>query len=118
MAEYQPAEHLKRLRPSKAHPTIGYLATAIHEASQPQWLGVVDAAQKREVNLICFPGSALRLSLGFQDQANILYDLVSSESVDGLVSWASSIGNNVTADEIRAFHERYLPLPVVAIGRS
>ena len=118
MAEYQSAEHPQRFGPPNARPTIGYLATAIHEASQPQWLGVVDAAQKREVNLICFPGSALRFSLGFQDQANILYDLVSAESVDGLVSWASSIGNNVTADEIRAFHERYRPLPVVAIGRS
>jgi DNA-binding LacI/PurR family transcriptional regulator len=124
MAENQPAEQPERSGAPRVRPTIGYLTPAIHETSQPQWLGVVDAAQNRDVNLICFPGSTLRLSPDFQEQANILYDLVSAASadtqhpVDGLVSWASSIGNIVTADEIRAFHERYRPLPVVTIGES
>jgi hypothetical protein len=33
-----------------------YLAPVIYDASQAQWSGIVDAAQKRDVNLICFPG--------------------------------------------------------------
>ena len=118
MAESQPAGRPQRNRAADGRLTIGYLAPALHEDSQPQWLGVVDAAQEQDVNLICFPGATLRTSPRSPEQANILYDLVGATSVDGLVSWASSIGNSVTADEIEVFHRRYHPLPVVAIGRA
>ncbi|MBN2393469.1 MAG: substrate-binding domain-containing protein [Anaerolineae bacterium] len=117
MAESQPAEHPQRNGARDRRLTIGYLAPAIHEESQPQWLGAVDAARERDVNLICFPGATLRLAPDSPEQANILYALVGANSVDGLVSWASSIGNLVAPDEIKAFHERYHPLPVVTIGR-
>ena len=104
-------------------PTIGYLAPIIHSvhlirSGLDQWAGVVDAAQKHDVNLICFPGWSLHDPRGFLAQANVLYDLASAENVDGVVSWASSIGNYVDADEIKVFHERYRPLPVVSIGRA
>ena len=118
MAENRLDEQPQHAGAPVARPTIGYLAPAVHEASQPQWLGVVDAAQNRDVNLLCFPGSTLRLSSGFQEQANILYGLVGPANVNGLVSWASSIGNLVTDDESKAFHERYDPLPVVTIGKA
>jgi DNA-binding LacI/PurR family transcriptional regulator/GAF domain-containing protein len=83
-----------------------------------QWSGVVDAAQKHRVNLLCFVGASPRYPTGFDAQANILYDLVTPENVDGVVSWASTIGNYMTAEEIAAFHEHYRPLPVVGIGRT
>lgn len=101
-----------------ARPTIGYLASSIHDASAvAQWSGVLDAAWKYDVNMICFPGFNLRDPRSFQAQANVLYSLVGAENVDGVISWASTIGNYVDADEIRAFHEHYRPLPVVTIGR-
>ena len=98
--------------------TIGYLASSITGGSQEQWLGVIDAAEKYGVNLICFPGYAFRDARGFNAQANVLYDLVSAENVDGIISWASSIGRYVEADELVAFHEGYRPLPIVSIGRT
>ncbi len=119
MVEHQPAEHPQHIGSPYARPTIGYLTPTISgESSQLQWLGMVDAAQNRDVNLICFPGWVLGRPSDFQEQGNILYDLVSAANVDGLVSWASSIGNFVTDAETRAFHERYHPLPVVAIGQA
>ena len=103
---------------SNGRPTIGYLASSIHDASAvAQWSGVLDAAQKHDANVICFPGFNLRDPRSFQVQANILYSMVGAENVDGVISWASTIGNYVEADEIKAFHERYHPLPVVTIGR-
>jgi DNA-binding LacI/PurR family transcriptional regulator/anti-anti-sigma regulatory factor len=103
---------------SDARPTIGYLTSSIHDASAlAQWAGVLDATQKHDANVICFPGFNLRDPRGFQGQANVLYSIVGAESVDGVISWASTIGNYVDTDEIRAFHERYRPLPVVTIGR-
>jgi len=55
-------------------------------------------------------------SRDFEAQANILYDLVDAQNVDGLVTWASAIGTYINADENRIFHERYRPLPVIPIG--
>ncbi len=99
-------------------PTIGYIAPDIHGASQLQWRGVLDAARHYDLNAICFPGSSLHIPLGFRSQSNILYDLISSQTVDGLISWASALGNYTDADELQRFHERYRPLPVVTIGRT
>lgn len=98
--------------------TIAYLAPAIHGGSLDQWLGVVDAAQKHDVNLLCFPGWSPNYPTGFQVQANVLYDLVTPQNVDGIITWASAIGNYMTAEEIQAFHDRYRPLPIVTIGRT
>jgi DNA-binding LacI/PurR family transcriptional regulator/anti-anti-sigma regulatory factor len=107
-----------KLGQPNARPTIGYLASSIHDASAvAQWSGVLDAARDHDANVICFPGFNLRDPRSFQGQANVLYSLVGTENVDGVVSWASTIGNYVDADEIRAFHEHYRPLPVVTIGR-
>jgi PAS domain S-box-containing protein len=95
--------------------TFGYLTPTI-EADQPQWSGVVDEARKRDVNLFCFTGGYWTDPGSFQTQASVLYDLVNAENVDGVISWASLIGAYVSADENRAFHERYSTLPLVAIG--
>jgi DNA-binding LacI/PurR family transcriptional regulator len=99
-------------------PTIAYLAPFIHGSSVDQWIGVVDAAQAHDVNLVCFPGCSLRDPRGFQAQATILYDLVNAENLDGVISWASSIGNYTDAEEVDAFHARFRSLPMVSIGRE
>jgi PAS domain S-box-containing protein len=104
-----------RVRSQGERLTIGYLVPAVR-ASPPQWLGILDAAQKRGVNLICFEGGSLVDHSGFQSQASVLYDLVSAESIDGVISWASLIGTRAEADDIRAFHDRYRPLPMVTLG--
>ncbi|MBN1810677.1 MAG: substrate-binding domain-containing protein [Anaerolineae bacterium] len=99
-------------------PTIGYLSAGLSGIGQPVWTGMVDAAQERDANLICFTGSSL-LGLADSDrQSNIAYALVSAESVDGVVSWASILGHYVGASELAAFHEQYRPLPLVTIGRT
>ncbi|MBN1977122.1 MAG: substrate-binding domain-containing protein [Anaerolineae bacterium] len=98
--------------------TVAYLAPSITGISMLQWSGVVDAAQKHGVNLLSFVGASPRYPTGFSAQSNIVYDLVTPENVDGVVSWASTIGNYMTAEEIAAFHEHYRPLPVVSVGRA
>jgi DNA-binding LacI/PurR family transcriptional regulator/anti-anti-sigma regulatory factor/putative methionine-R-sulfoxide reductase with GAF domain len=117
MGDSGSANEMQGARPDKRRRTIGYVAPAIHGGSLDQWIGLVDAAQKHDVNLICFPGWSPHFPSGFQAQANILYDLVGAENVDGIVTWASTIGNYMTTDEIQALHERYRPLPMVSVGR-
>ncbi len=96
--------------------TIGYLTPRIGDnVSQALWSGVVDAARERGAKLICFAGDILRDDAGFPSPANVVYDLVNLDMVDGLVSWASSLGGSLTHGGVVAFHHRYQPLPMVSI---
>ncbi|MFL7793018.1 MAG: substrate-binding domain-containing protein, partial [Anaerolineae bacterium] len=101
-----------------ARPTIGYVPASLGGISGLVLNGMVDVARERDKNLICFPGALARAPEGFDAQRNIAYALPSAESVDGIVSWASMIGNYIGVDELEAFHDRYHPLPIVTIGRT
>ncbi|MFC1976553.1 substrate-binding domain-containing protein, partial [Chloroflexota bacterium] len=105
----------KQAQSSDSRPTIGYFAPLARFA-QLVWSGIVDAARKRDVNLICFDGSLDNPN--FWMQPHIIYDLATIENVAGAVSWASMMGNYFTIDELEAFHERYRPLPVVTMGKT
>jgi len=104
----------------KAHhgrTTVGFLTANIHiGAARALWHGVVDAAQQRDVNLICFLGGGLRIREGFEAQRNVIYDLVDARRLDGLVSWSSAIGGSLASDEVIDFHQRFEHLPVVSLA--
>jgi DNA-binding LacI/PurR family transcriptional regulator/anti-anti-sigma regulatory factor len=110
-------ERKTRSKPN-ARPTIGYIPTSLGGIARPVFNGMVDVARERDKNLICFPGAIALDPTNFSTQRNIAYALPSVKSVDGIVSWASMIGNYIGVDELEAFHERYHPLPVVTIGRT
>jgi DNA-binding LacI/PurR family transcriptional regulator len=95
---------------------MGYLTTNLELICHPVWCGLMDAAQERDVNLICFVGACLR-DPSFWMQSNIIYDLATPENVDGLITWASMMGTFVTTDELETFHRNYHPLPVVTMGK-
>jgi signal transduction histidine kinase/DNA-binding LacI/PurR family transcriptional regulator/AraC-like DNA-binding protein len=106
----------RHIETQNARPTIGYLAPRIgNNVSEAYWRGVVDAAEKRGANLICFAGDQLRDAAGFSSPANVVYDLASPQVLDGLVSWASSVGGMLKDEEVARFHLRYHPLPIVSI---
>jgi DNA-binding LacI/PurR family transcriptional regulator len=105
-----------RFERQNARPTIGVLIShPTHKNDYSMWQGVVDAAQKRDVNVICFVGLNLHSPYGFEAQANMIYDLVSAEKLDGLVIMAGAIAQFVRPEEKRAFIERYRPLPIVTL---
>jgi signal transduction histidine kinase/DNA-binding LacI/PurR family transcriptional regulator/AraC-like DNA-binding protein len=100
----------------RARPTVGYLAPRIGDnVSQALWSGVVDAAREQDVHLICFAGEVLSEATGPSSPANIAYELANARMVDGLVSWASSLGGSLDHEGIASFHRRYYPLPIVSI---
>jgi len=106
-----------RARSPGLRPTVGYLAPRIGDnVSQALWSGIVDGAREQGLNLICFAGEDLHSSSGFTLPANVAYELVSPDLVDGLVSWASSVGGSLEYDEIVAFHRRFSPLPIVSVS--
>ena len=100
-------------------PTIGVLGDVLSShLSSLLWFGIEDVVRERDVNLICFPGGALRDPHRPQDQAaNVLYELVSQERLDGLIIWGY-ICSRVDRDQLRAFYERYHRLPLVSVAQQ
>ncbi len=96
--------------------TIGMLIQS--PAAGPQleleWQGVVDMAREQEVNLICFSGGALYSPHAFEAQANVLYDLASTEQLDGMVIWSSNVGMYITPKQVKGFFGHFHPLPMVS----
>jgi signal transduction histidine kinase/AraC-like DNA-binding protein/DNA-binding response OmpR family regulator len=94
------------------------LLASLHTgATQALLPGLLDAAEALDVNFICFPGGRLRDPEGFENQRNTLYDLIGPGCLDGLVTWASSLGGVVGGREINHLHQRFAPLPMVSLSR-
>jgi len=102
----------------RAHPTIGLLVDTVVGGSQSGffWSGVIDIASARNANVLCFAGRHLQDPYEFDAQANIIYELIDKESMDGLIIRASTLGSYVGPDGIRNFCARFHPLPMVSVG--
>ncbi|MBN2388426.1 MAG: substrate-binding domain-containing protein [Anaerolineales bacterium] len=99
-------------------PVFGFLLASLHTgASRALWPGLIDAADRNNVNLICFPGGRLRGQVSFETQRNVIYDLAGKEYLDGLVTWASSLGGVLGPSEINLFHQRYQTLPMISLAQ-
>ncbi len=107
-----------RRRGRKERPSFGFLLASLHTgASRALWPGIIDAAERLDVNLICFPGGRLRGQVAFESKRNIIFDLAGNGSLDGIITWASSLGGVVGLAEINAFHARYRDLPIVSLAQ-
>jgi signal transduction histidine kinase/DNA-binding LacI/PurR family transcriptional regulator len=102
---------------SPRRPVIGMLQQNLFDICAEQTLGAVDAAIQHQCDLITFCGRSLE-DTGFQKQANAIYDLVTPESVDCVIAWASTLGIHVGAEELEAFCSRFGPIPVVTVEQS
>ena len=103
---------------SKERPTLGFLLASLNTGvTRVLWLGLLDAAKQLDVNLISFPGGRLKASNAFESQRNQIFDLASDEYLDGLITWASSLGGVLGPSETNAFHQRYQGLPMVSLAQ-
>src|SRR5512147_2703333 len=104
--------------PAADRATLGFLLASLHTgASLVIWPSLLDAAKRHDINLICFPGGRLHATDSFEIQRNAIFDLASSKCLDGLITWSSSLGGYLGPAEIRAFHQRYQPLPMVSLAQ-
>jgi DNA-binding LacI/PurR family transcriptional regulator len=75
----------------------------------------MDAAKACDVNVISFMAHKLDCPLGFEAQANVLYDLVSPDRLDGVLIFTAPLINTAGPAGIERGLEQYRPLPMVAI---
>ena len=86
-------------RDHKTRPTIGLLIDWLGGRYQSLvWPGVHDAAIEHGANLIIIAGGSLRSSYGYLDQNNVLYDLISSETIDGLVIVSGALSDYISKE--------------------
>lgn len=104
----------------QSRPTIGFLVSQfISNNVHNTWLGAVDEAQRRDVNLIGFIGGHLRCPEGFATQSNIVYDLVNVQKLAGLIIWSSMLEVHISHNEMETFIARFATsLPVVSGGTA
>jgi signal transduction histidine kinase/DNA-binding LacI/PurR family transcriptional regulator/AraC-like DNA-binding protein/CheY-like chemotaxis protein len=103
---------------ARRRPTLGFLSANIHIGTgRSLWPAIVRAAEQRGANLICFPGGGLRAAGGFESQRNAIYDMANPASVDGLISWSSTLGGVLEPAVVADFHNRFHPLPMVSLAQ-
>jgi sigma-B regulation protein RsbU (phosphoserine phosphatase) len=74
------------------------------------------AAHERGARLLCFAGGVLGAPCGEMGERNGLFDLARVTNVDALVALSGSIGKRIGGDRLRAYCERYRPMPVCSIA--
>ncbi len=98
-------------------PQIGLVSDSCIESYNAKlWDGVIEGARECDVNLFCFMGGALRSPFSFFSKSNVIYDLISRETLDGLIVNSGSLGNFISREEYRAFLEKFAGIPCINIG--
>lgn len=95
--------HASDVIPPENRPTIGLLPNFNDMVSWMVWTGVVAEAKTQHVNLLCFAGDYLNNPNGFSAQGNIAYQMVSPQTIDGLIIWSSVLEVFVSHAEMEAF---------------
>jgi DNA-binding LacI/PurR family transcriptional regulator len=98
-------------------PTLGLFIDSLAMGYQTALFQGIDAlARERDVNLLCFVGGALPRAGSSAALDNVLYDLLGEDNVDGLILSSGSVGMGISLEEVRAFCERFRPLPQASIA--
>lgn len=105
---------------SKDRITIGYLLPFTWgDLSLSLTNGVNKKSTQLDINLICIVGQKLNdTSREFTKQANIVYDLVDSEYIKGLVIWGSQITKGLSKQEVQSFYNKFKDIPVIGLLNS
>jgi DNA-binding LacI/PurR family transcriptional regulator len=97
--------------------TIGYIAQHCYDGIGLKLLsGVTNAAKERDLNLIHMIGGSTLTTDGIRREELTVMELLNPGRLDGLISWASSFRYYMDYEEIKKFHQRFAPLPLVSIG--
>lgn len=99
--------------------TIGYIGQHAYNSIGYQIMnGISDAARDYDLNLLCFIGgsttSQRELNLSEMNAINLL----TPDSLDGIITWTSSLYYYMNQEAITSFLQKFHPLPRVSISTS
>ncbi|MFQ3620822.1 MAG: substrate-binding domain-containing protein [Spirochaetales bacterium] len=107
--------------PSKTRKQIGLILASIHTGSSPTlWKSVHAEAVQQGFDLFVFPGGPLEKDESYERQRNCIFPLVQTflqkGFLDGIISWASSLGGKVPVETITDFHQAFRSFPCVTLS--
>jgi len=106
-------------QPDARRHTIGYTGSQLtNRNNYTVWQGVIDAAREQDVNVISLFPEDLDTTNGFDAQANVLFDLINPDLLDGLVIWASNLSNYAGPEGAKRIFEYYRSVPIVSIEKG
>ncbi|MEU9188951.1 substrate-binding domain-containing protein [Streptomyces sp. NPDC048484] len=95
--------------------TVGLLTANIHlGVGATLWSGACAAAERNDVNLICFPGGNLRHGDVARSE---LYELAGPARLDGVVCWSSTLGLPSAGPRARRLLRRLAHLPLISLNQ-
>ncbi|MBN2004019.1 MAG: SpoIIE family protein phosphatase [Anaerolineae bacterium] len=110
------SEHHEISSSRESRPTIGLICDIPwNQYSCDMWAGVRDAAWDLDANLLYFAGGILDFAVNYRQQANIIYDRITPDALDGLVVWGGQLAHIVGAREVFKFCQHFQPLPMISI---
>ncbi|TDC74177.1 substrate-binding domain-containing protein [Streptomyces hainanensis] len=119
MAEHgsPPAWQDNGRRPRSPRPTIGLVTANIHlGVGASLWSGVLEAAEREDVNIVCFPGDALTPGGA---PRNAVYELLDRAGLDGAICWTSTLGLPVGGERAATLVRRLGGLgQVISLNRA
>ncbi len=90
-------------------PTIGLLVTWLRDAYENSFmLGVAEAAEALDVNLICVVGGELRRDIPH----NVIFELLKPQKFDGLII-SGTLGHALSSETLQNFCADFAPLPLI-----
>ncbi|WP_304224571.1 substrate-binding domain-containing protein [Gracilinema caldarium] len=98
---------------------IGFLLANIHSgAALKLWPPLIDEVKKVSAELYLFPGGRLNATDPEETLKNTIYKYVATH-VDGIISWASSLGGFVSMQELTNFHKKeFDSIPLVTMAHA
>jgi DNA-binding LacI/PurR family transcriptional regulator/signal transduction histidine kinase len=98
--------------------TIAFVANMVTSYRMSQFLfsGIAREAREEDIDLICIPGNAAHVVVGFHQHLNSISHLMSRAAVNGLVVWGSGILGSTSAENLGLLFERFKDFPIVNVG--
>lgn len=96
--------------------TIAWFTKSLVEAqhSSSAWEAMVQLAHDHDFNLLTLVGGMLKSPIGFEAQANILYEFVNPTHVDALIV-TGGLSHYIGREGLQQFCARFHPLPLVSL---
>ena len=104
--------------------TIGYMTNGIYGGGGKGgyhfslWKGIQETAKAHNVNVVCFIGGTFRISTSYkyEYQRNNVFDLISSDHLDGLIISSATLTAAISMHEFKRYYSNLDQRPIVSIG--
>lgn len=96
-------------------PTVGIVMRGFRRPDYDIWLSATGAAGEAGLNVLTFAGQPLRSPVGYEHQANSVYDLINPNRLAGIVLLTSGLGLYVGVEGMRSFCAPLSGIPLVSV---